>query len=656
MARSVKQVQKMIGFMNYFKNYIPRLTEKLLPFYRVLQKGEKVTVTTEQKQMLQILKEDLKLAMERTMRLPLAGKQYVIMSDASDFAAGYVLLIEDYTQEQGRNKKTYAPVAFGSQKFSPGQYKHTIHTKEFLAIYFAFENFAHMLWGITHKPLVVFTDNKALSAFLQSPTIPASLCKYVDRLLQFKFVLAHVAGENNPAADYLNRMYLNPHLTMELEIGATIPVHEVQVRLKPQIQTETPIPNEDGSPPTPSPPQSPKPSCEDEDDEMINLIATLQHKIYKSGHIVATLHKMEEIIPYEANALQHPDPTTIENIATKQDRYNMQKEQDKDLNIQKVKFWITHKVIPEVKYENFELQQYARQLSRLYLTDEGLLFRKFYAHDGKSYDNQLIIPKHLRDETLAFLHNAKTEAHRGSRKTIEQCRKQYYWPFYNNDIEDWIKKCLVCAQISPVKSKYIRPPLQEITSKTSFPGDMMQIDLVGPFAPSNGFTQVMTAIDVFTKYLFAAPLRRVTSQTVTHVLTQIFLKHTYIPKILLTDEGSQFTSKLMKDVNNTPRRRTRTRNSETPTDHRITRKSTCRTQKDPQDLRKHTPFRLAQILRLRSLRPQHELRPTNENNSVRPLPRFCTQQGVGSTLSSSAQKRTRISNNATNSRPFTRTP
>ena len=60
----------------------------------------------------------------------------------------------------------------------------------------------------------------------------------------------------------------------------------------------------------------------------------------------------------------------------------------------------------------------------------------------------------------------------------------------------------------------------------------------------------MTAIDVFTKYLFAAPLRRVTSQAVAHVLTQIFLRHTYIPKIIVTDEGTQFTSKLMKDVTN----------------------------------------------------------------------------------------------------------
>ena len=184
---------------------------------------------------MKVLKQDLQQTMERTLRLPLADKQYVIMAEASDFAAGFILLIEDYTQDQNGPRKSYAPVALGSHKFNQAQYKHTIHTKEFLAIYYAFETFAHMLWGITNKPVIVFTDNKALSSFLQCPNIPASLCKYVDRLLQFKFVLAHVSGDNNPAADYLSRMYLNPHLQMELEIGATIPVHEVQVRLKPQI-------------------------------------------------------------------------------------------------------------------------------------------------------------------------------------------------------------------------------------------------------------------------------------------------------------------------------------------------------------------------------------------------------------------------------------
>ena len=107
MPRSPHQIQKLIGFMNYFKNYIPNLAEKLLPFYKMLQKGAKQTITPHHKAMLKVLKEDLKMTMERTMRLPLADRQYVIMADASDFAAGYVLLIEDYTKDQKETAKSY---------------------------------------------------------------------------------------------------------------------------------------------------------------------------------------------------------------------------------------------------------------------------------------------------------------------------------------------------------------------------------------------------------------------------------------------------------------------------------------------------------------------------------------------------------------------
>ena len=103
MPRSLRQIQKLIGFMNYFKNYIPRLAEKLLPFYRLLQKGERIHTTDEHRKMLNILKDDLRMTMERTMRLPLANKQYVIMSDACDFAAGFVLLIERLYQKTRHN-------------------------------------------------------------------------------------------------------------------------------------------------------------------------------------------------------------------------------------------------------------------------------------------------------------------------------------------------------------------------------------------------------------------------------------------------------------------------------------------------------------------------------------------------------------------------
>ena len=43
----------------------------------------------------------------------------VILTDASFYAAGYVLLIEDYSIDQtGKTHKTYVPVSFGSKVFT----------------------------------------------------------------------------------------------------------------------------------------------------------------------------------------------------------------------------------------------------------------------------------------------------------------------------------------------------------------------------------------------------------------------------------------------------------------------------------------------------------------------------------------------------------
>ena len=70
------------------------------------------------------------------------------MCDASEHAAGYVLLIEDYADPSA--KQTYA-VAFGSKKFQGVQMSLTMYAKEFLAMHFAFDEFGQFLW-VTKKP------------------------------------------------------------------------------------------------------------------------------------------------------------------------------------------------------------------------------------------------------------------------------------------------------------------------------------------------------------------------------------------------------------------------------------------------------------------------------------------------------------------------
>ena len=59
----------------------------------------------------QKLSRDLAKACDSAFRLPKPGAQYRIMADASSYAAGFVLVIEDYIEDQTcQPMKTYVPV------------------------------------------------------------------------------------------------------------------------------------------------------------------------------------------------------------------------------------------------------------------------------------------------------------------------------------------------------------------------------------------------------------------------------------------------------------------------------------------------------------------------------------------------------------------
>ena len=97
-------------------------------------------------------------------------------------------------------------------------------------MHFAFDEFAHILWGVK-KPTIVMTDNKALTRFFQSKQIPPKLWNYCDQALQFDFVLAHVPGAENPAADYLSRIDIHPKDRIHVKLHDEIPVFKVEIDL-----------------------------------------------------------------------------------------------------------------------------------------------------------------------------------------------------------------------------------------------------------------------------------------------------------------------------------------------------------------------------------------------------------------------------------------
>ena len=74
-------------------------------------------------------------------------------------------MVEDYLADQSGNTfRTYVPVSFGSKLFTPTYLKLSIYAKEILVVHFAFDTFAHILWGST-EPVLVLTDNKSFTSF-----------------------------------------------------------------------------------------------------------------------------------------------------------------------------------------------------------------------------------------------------------------------------------------------------------------------------------------------------------------------------------------------------------------------------------------------------------------------------------------------------------
>ena len=100
-------VSKVISTVHWVCSVLQAVhTEKLVPLYKLFQKDETFTLTQVLQNCIFDLTENFAKAAKLSLRLHLPDKQLVIMCDASEHAAVYVLLIEDYTEKDGATLKS----------------------------------------------------------------------------------------------------------------------------------------------------------------------------------------------------------------------------------------------------------------------------------------------------------------------------------------------------------------------------------------------------------------------------------------------------------------------------------------------------------------------------------------------------------------------
>ena len=76
----------------------------------------------------------------------------------------------------------------------------------------------------------------------------------------------------------------------------------------------------------------------------------------------------------------------------------------------------------------------------------------------------------------------------------------------------------------------------------------MQIDLMPESPPTGGYENIVTAMDVFSCYLFAYATSNQDTKTIAKVLINIMTKHAYLPTTLISDKSTAFMSHVTKEV------------------------------------------------------------------------------------------------------------
>ena len=110
-------------------------------------------------------------------------------------------------------------------------------------------------------------------------------------------------------------------------------------------------------------------------------------------------------------------------------------------------------------------------------------------------------------------------------------------------IREWVLSREQYLREARIYPRLTRPPLQNPNEHITASEDAMQIDLVPELPPSGGYTNIVTAMDVFSHYLFAYPTSNQDAHSIAKVLINIMTKHAYLPTTLISDKGTAFTSR-----------------------------------------------------------------------------------------------------------------
>ena len=188
-----KEIQQFLGLANYYRRFVKDFATIAKPLHSLTEKTAKFEWTSKCQTAFEELRHRLITA--PVLAFPDYEREFILDTDASDTGIGAVL---SQVQEDGSERI----IAYASRVLTKPERRYCVTRRELLAVVCFVQHFRPYLLG---RHFLLRTDHGSLTWLSNFKEPEGQLARWLERLQEYNFTIAHRPGKKHQNADSLSR-------------------------------------------------------------------------------------------------------------------------------------------------------------------------------------------------------------------------------------------------------------------------------------------------------------------------------------------------------------------------------------------------------------------------------------------------------------------